>query len=164
MYIRKEDEVDEGFTGSSWYAAIDTHLVTVTSTLPVRQKPMEPEVNATIERILATLKLETLENDMAHAIYAKLIDGPISVADLVRELRLQWNETHEVSEIHVFVRDVVKLLLLHPDVEAGNIHEGRFVPLDVWFPSAEEQIDSVLRSNDKLWDDGARFVFRRKTA
>ena len=58
VWFQKEDDLDEGYVGASWRAAIDTHLVTVTTTLPAGQLAVEAEVNATIESILGALKLE----------------------------------------------------------------------------------------------------------
>jgi hypothetical protein len=102
------------------------------------------------------------QSEMADAAYQRMMEGPLPMAHLVRELRQAWGEQHGVLSVHGFVREVATCLLHHDDVEVGDVEAGRFVgwKLEPW--DANDKIDRDLMSMASFLEDESRCVFRRK--
>ena len=51
------------------------------------------------------------QSDFADAIYQRLNNGPIPLADLIRTISFRWGPEHGASEINLFVLEAVTCLL-----------------------------------------------------
>jgi len=104
------------------------------------------------------------QSDKAEIVYERLSTGPVATADLVHELRSQWGAEHGVASVHGFVREVVTLLLLHEDVEVGEIRAGIFVPWSLTSWDADDKIEADLMAMRTFLDDESQYVFRKRPA
>src|SRR6478736_1764475 len=98
------------------------------------------------------------QSDMADVVYARLSEGLVPTAHLVRELRDRWGVEHGVLEVHGFAREVAMCLLWQGDVDLGDLKEGSFV---AWLLEPDEcysRIDEELMSMDTFLEDEARYV------
>src|SRR5688572_4349685 len=102
------------------------------------------------------------QSAMAGAVYGRLSTGPVTAADLIRELRNEWGVEHGVAEVHGFVREVATCLLHYEDVEVGEVRLGEFVPWSLQPWDADARIDSELMAMDKFLNDDTQYVFRKK--
>ena len=99
---------------------------------------------------------------MADVAYQRVKSAPLPIAHLIRELRAKWGVDFGVSSVHGFIREVAYCLLVHDDVQVGDIAEGRFVPWTLEPSEVEQKIDRDLMSMGAFLDDETRYVFRRK--
>ena len=104
------------------------------------------------------------QSEVADSIYARLEQGPVAAAEVVRQLRYRWGSSHSVASVHGFVREVATCLLWHGDVEVGDRHGEEFVAWMIEPEDANSRIDSELMSMKEFLEDDRRYVFRKKTA
>jgi hypothetical protein len=101
------------------------------------------------------------QSDMAETVYGRLRSGPVTVADLVGELRTRWGPDHGVGEVHRFVEEAAACLLGHDDVEVGDMTQRGFTPwaLEPW--DAHSKLAKDLMAMSTFLEDRTRYAFRR---
>ncbi len=94
-------------------------------------------------------------------VYADTANGPVALARIVRDARAAWPE-QSVAVVHRAVLEVATGLLHRRDIEVGGFAGKPFVasPLKPW--DASERIGAELGARKEWYDDGTRYVFRRK--
>ena len=102
------------------------------------------------------------QSEAAEATYARLSKDCVSLASIVRDLRTQWGDAHEVASVHRFAQEVAACLLHKIDVEVGDIRNGIFElwPLDPW--DVADLIEKDLMSMSVFYENEGNFVFRKK--
>jgi hypothetical protein len=103
------------------------------------------------------------QSDMADVVYHRLSSEPVAAAHLVRELRSRWGPEHSVGSVHNFVREAAACLLLHEDVEVGDVVTGRFVPWELASSDSDDKISEDLMAMDLFLDDESKYVFRKRS-
>ena len=104
------------------------------------------------------------QSDLADDVYGRLSTAPVSAASLFRKLRRRWSVKHGFAEVHCFVREVIGCLLLHEDVEVGEMTAGRFVSWKLDSCDADDKVDAELMAMDVFLDDEGKYVFQKRPA
>ena len=101
------------------------------------------------------------QSELADYAYAKLDDGQISTAHLVRLIKEKWQALATPGGVHFFVSESVRCLMGCEGVEIGDIIDGQFVrwSLELW--DADEKFESEVCALDTYLEDETRYVFRK---
>lgn len=102
------------------------------------------------------------QSELADYAYAKLDDGQLSAAHLVRLIREKWQALATPESVHFFVSESVRCLMGRVGVEVGDIIDGQFVRWDLELWDADETFESEVCALDTYLEDDTRYVFRKQ--
>src|SRR5580698_1392973 len=100
------------------------------------------------------------QSELADLIYQRVRLGSVSIASLVDETRARWGDGHSIESVHHFVIEAIYCLLVHQDVDVGDITDGQFVSWRTGPLVTYERIESTLTRLGTAFADHDSIVFR----
>jgi hypothetical protein len=105
----------------------------------------------------------SLQSEFSDSVYQRVKLGWVSLASLVDETRARWGAGHSIESVHHFVIEAIYLLLIHQDVDVGDIANGQFIPWVTGPLVAYVQIESKVMQVGTAFEDHDSIVFRIKS-
>lgn len=107
------------------------------------------------------LKFYPTEDASAGAYYDRTAHGLLPLATIMREMRQSW-PAEKTAVIHYSGLEVGTALLHRPDIVAGELVDGKFVPYKSPPWHINETMIAEVRGSPSLFDNERVYVFRRK--
>lgn len=107
------------------------------------------------------LRVFPTEDASAGAFYDRTAHAPLPLAVILRELQQEWPKA-SAALVHHAGLEVGTALLHRSDIEAGEILDGKFVPLESPPWHINEMMIAEVRASPALFDNERKYVFRRK--
>jgi len=80
------------------------------------------------------------QSEFAEVLWVRLRSGPVAVSSIVDEIRQLWGPDHGVKAVHLFIGEVIRCLISHPNVEVGVVRNGLFIAIS----DDDEDLDMIV--------------------